>query len=101
MENSEHIILSIKEEYDDWLEWKEDSLDLKEESLDWKEDSLDLKEESPPDIEMDIEHQQIANLNLLKRNINMLTTIYLTEHIRLVKTNISMLLCIMMMNNML
>ena len=87
MENSEHIILSIKEEYDNWL-------DLKEESLDWKE-------ESPPDIEMDIEHQQIANLNLLKRNINMLTTIYLTEHIRLVKTNISMLLCIMMMNNML
>ena len=89
MENSEHIILSIKEEYDNWL-------DLKEESLDWKEE-----EESPPDIEMDIEHQQIANLNLLKRNINMLTTIYLTEHIRLVKTNISMLLCIMMMNNML
>ena len=89
MENSEHIILSIKEEYDNWL-------DLKEESLDWKEE-----EESPPDIEMDIEHQQIANLNLIKRNINMLTTIYLTEHIRLVKTNISMLLCIMMMNNML
>jgi hypothetical protein len=101
MENSEHIILSIKEEYDDWLDLKEESLDWKEDSLDWKEDSLDLKEESPPDIEMGIEHQQIANLNLLKRNINMLTTIYLTEHIRLVRTNISMILCIMMMNNML
>ena len=96
MENSEHIILSIKEEYDNWLDLKEESLDWKEDSLGWKEE-----EESPPDIEMDIEHQQIANLNLLKRNINMLTTIYLTEHIRLVKTNISMLLCIMMMNNML
>jgi len=86
MENSEHIVLSIEKEYDAWLDSDSDS---------------ELEEDTPRDIEMGIELKQEANLQLVKKNISILSTIYLTNQINLVKTNINTLLCFIVMNNML
>ena len=86
MENSEHIILSIEKEYDAWLD---------------SDSELEEEEDTPRDIEMGMELKQETNLKLVKKNISILSTMYLTNQINLVKTNINMLLCFIVMNNML
>jgi endonuclease III-like uncharacterized protein len=95
MENSEHIVLSIEKEYDAWLECKEEDAWLDSDS------ELEEEEDTPRDIEMGIELNQETNLKVVKKNISILSSICLTNQINLVKRNINMLLCLIVMNNML
>jgi len=95
MENSEHIILSMEKEYSAWLDW-----DLE------YEDPLGEDVDTPHDIEMgaeiEAEHStyqpQISRANA---NTHILPFIYVSNQMYLIRTNIAMLLCFMLMNNML
>lgn len=96
MENSEHIISSMEKEYGAWLDWDIES-DVE------YEDPLGEEVETPQDIEMGVKMGD-ENPNYqpqIKMKTHILPFIYVSNQIYLIRTNIAMLLCFMLMNNML